>query len=115
MSDRIMARFQRAQTDHTTWCTRDHTCGLAEHRGQQITIGPDTGGRAVVTRVRAGDRDYAEITMRVPLHRNESLAGAQFTVVLHHLRALFAAVAALRPDALTGRGQRRAIDSRRAA
>ena len=115
MTIRTMGRLQRTQTDHTTWCTRGHTCGLGEHRGRQITIGPDTGGRALVTRVRAGDRDYAEITMRVPLSRGESLAGEQFNVVLHQLRALFAAVAALRPDALTGRGQRRAIDSRRAA
>ncbi|MFG1609496.1 hypothetical protein [Actinoplanes sp. NPDC049265] len=115
MSTRTMARIQRQPIDHTTWCNRDHTCGLAEHRGRQITIGPDTGGRAVVTRVRAGDRDYAEITMRVPLSSGETLAGAQFNTVLHQLRALFAAVAALRPGALTGRGQRRAIDTRRAA
>ena len=70
-----MARFQRAEISHTEWCTRDHTCGFAEHRGRPVTISPDTGGRAVVTRVRADDRDYAEITVRVPLHRSDRFAG----------------------------------------
>jgi len=115
MSTRTMARLHREPQPHTAWCNRDHTCGLQEHRGRATVIGPDTGGRAVVTRVRAGDRDYAEITMRVPLSRGESLAVAQLGTVLHHLRALFAAVAALRPDALTSRAGRRALDSRRAA
>ncbi|MDI6101884.1 hypothetical protein QLQ12_25015 [Actinoplanes sp. NEAU-A12] len=113
MTIRTMARIQRAPTDHTDWCTRDHTCGLAEHRGRPITIAPDTGGRAVVTRVRAGDRDYAEITMRVPLHRSDRIAAARLTVLLRHIHALFAAVAAVRPGTLTGRGGQRAIDTPR--
>ena len=115
MSTRTMARFHRDQTPHTDWCVRDHTCGLAEHRGRPITISPDTGGRAVVTRVRAGDRDYAAITLRVPLHRIDRVAAAQLDTVLRGLRALFTAVAALRPGTLAGRGERPAIDSRRAA
>ena len=115
MTIRTMARFQRAQTDHTDWCVRDHTCGLDEHRGLPITIGPATGGRAVVTRVRAGDRDYAQITMRVPLHRSDRLARRQLDTVLHHIQGLFAAVAVLRPGTLTSRQGQHAIDSRRAA
>ncbi|GAA0469436.1 hypothetical protein Aca07nite_27860 [Actinoplanes capillaceus] len=115
MSTRTMARIHRASTEHTDWCVRDHTCGIDTHRGRPITIAPDTGGRAIVTRVRAGDRDYAEITMRVPLHRTDSLAGKQLNALLWHLRSLLAAVAALRPGTLTGRTARRAIDSRRGA
>ncbi|MBW6432711.1 hypothetical protein KZ829_03020 [Actinoplanes hulinensis] len=115
MSIRTMARIHRAATDHTDWCVRDHTCGLDTHRGRPITIAPDIGGRAVVTRVRAGDRDYAEITLRVPLHRSERVAGEQVTTILHHLRSLFAAVVALRPGTLAGRPARRGIGSGRVA
>ncbi len=115
MTARTMAHLHREQTPHTQWCVRDHTCGLAEHRGRPITITPQTGGRAVVTRVRAGDRDYAAITLRIPLHRNGNVATAQLDTVLRGIRSLFAAVAVLRPGALAARPDRRAIDSRRAA
>ena len=115
MTIRTMARIQRAPTDHTDWCNRDHTCGLAEHRGRPIIVNPDTGGRAIVTRVSAGDRHYAEITMRVPLHRHERLAGEQLAAILTHLRGLLAAVAALRPGAVTARHTRPAISPRRVA
>jgi hypothetical protein len=108
-------RLQRTPTDHTDWCSRDHTCGLAEHRGRPTTIAPDTGGRAIVTRVRAGGRDYAEITLRVPLHRGDRIAAAQLGIALQHLRGLFAAVAALRPGAMTARPTRPAISHRTAA
>jgi len=114
MTIRTMARFQRAETDHTDWCERNHTCGLAEHRGRPIVIGPDTGGRASVVRVRAGDRDYAEITMRVPLHRSDRIAAARLTALLWHLKALLVAVAAVRPGGLTARPGQRAVTSRRA-
>ena len=115
MTARTMAHLRRAETPHTEWCVRDHTCGLAEHRGRPITITPQTGGRAVVTRVRAGDRDYASITLRIPLHRNGDVAAAQLDTVLRGIRSLFAAVAALRPGALAARPDRRAIGARRAA
>ena len=115
MTTRTMARFQMAQTDHTDWCVRDHTCGLDEHRGRPITISPTSGGRAVVTRVRAGDRDYAQITLRVPLHRSERVADDQLTTILRHLRGLFAAVAALRPGAIDHARTRPALDRRPAA
>ena len=110
-----MARFHRAETPHTEWCARDHTCGLVEHRSRPIVIGPDTGGRAVITRVQAGDREYAAVTLRVPLHRTGRVASAQLNVLLRQIRALFAAVAAAPPAALTGRSERHAIDSGRAA
>ena len=108
-------RLHRTETPHTEWCTRDHTCGLAEHRGRPIVIGPETGGRAVVTRVAAGDREYAAVTLRVPLHRNAAVAARQFGALLHGIRAPFATIAALRPAAVAGRQDRRALDSRRSA
>ncbi|WP_045742285.1 hypothetical protein [Actinoplanes rectilineatus] len=95
MTIRTMAHHRRAQTDHTDWCMRDHTCGLAEHRGRTITVGPDTGGRYVITRVRAGEREYAEITARVPLH--PGTARQQLATIARLLGELFNAVAALRP------------------
>ncbi|WP_436523167.1 hypothetical protein [Actinoplanes sp. HUAS TT8] len=115
MTARTMARFQRAETPHADWCARDHTCGLAEHRGHPIAVRPPTGGRAIVTRVRAGDRDYAEVTLRVPLHRGDALARRQLDTVLTHLHGLFAAVAALRPAAVGSRTARPALDRRPAA
>ncbi|GAA0439411.1 hypothetical protein Aca07nite_49050 [Actinoplanes capillaceus] len=103
-----MARIQRVETPHTDWCTRDHRCGINEHRSADITA--DTGGgRAVITRVRAESVDYAEIRIRVPLSRNEPAARHQLATVLHLCRELLAAVAAIRPAALASRADRRAI------
>ncbi|GLW30158.1 hypothetical protein [Actinoplanes regularis] len=109
ITTRTMERLTRQTTDHTDWCMRDHTCGVDEHRGRLIVIAPDTGGRAIVTRVRAGTVDYAEIRIRVPLRRNEPTARQQLTTALHLCRELLATVAAIRPVALARRGDRRAI------
>lgn len=108
----MSARFHRDATPHTDWCVRDHTCGLADHRGRPIIVAPETGGRAIVTRVRAGEREYAAITLRVPLHRSASVAVAQLAEVLSGIRSLLTAVAALRPGALSSRPDQRAIGQR---
>jgi hypothetical protein len=113
MSIRTMARIQRTATDHTDWCARDHRCGIDAHRSPDI-FADATGGRGVMNRVRAGDRDYAEITIRVRLDRREAIAQRQVGLTLHLINRLISAVAAIRPNGLPGGTSRPAI-GRRAA
>ena len=109
MTARTMARIQRAETPHTNWCTRDHRCGVTLHQAPDLIADGPLGGRAVITRVRAADVDYAEIRIRVPLHRSEATARHQLGTVLHLCRELLATVAAIRPAALRDRAGRPAI------
>jgi hypothetical protein len=111
---RTMARFQRTETPHTDWCAAAYRCGVDEHRSDDLIADGPLGGRAVMTRVRAADVDYAEIRIRVPLSRTESIARRQLGLALHLCRELLAAVAAIRPAAVDGRAGRPAI-GRRAA
>ncbi|GGN74040.1 hypothetical protein GCM10010112_43780 [Actinoplanes lobatus] len=113
MKARTMARLQRTETPHTDWCARDHRCGLDAHRSPEI-IADALGGRAVTTRVRAGDRDYAEITIRVRLDHRDPIAARQVGLTLHLINRLIRAVNAVRPEALAGR-IRPALDRRSAA
>ena len=110
MAARTMARFIRAETPHTDWCARDHRCGVAEHRSADITA-DEIGGRAWLTRVRSGDREYIEIRARIPLHSNEKVARWQLATALNLMRELLAQVAP-RLVRLPGRDQRRAIGRR---
>ena len=112
MAARTMARFRREPTAHTSWCTRDHRCGIAEHRSADL-IADALGGRAVITRVRAGNVEYAEIRTRIPLHHTETGARWQLATTLRLMRELLAAVA-VRPGVLRGRHERPAIDRRAA-
>jgi len=112
MKARTMARLSRTETPHTTWCARDHRCGIDEHRSPDITA-DDIGGRAWLTRVRSGDREYIEIRARIPLHSNENVARWQLATALEIMRELLATVAA-RLVRLPGRTERPSI-GRRAA
>ncbi|MCO8276511.1 hypothetical protein M1L60_38635 [Actinoplanes sp. TRM 88003] len=112
MAARTMARFRRELTEHTTWCTRDHRCGVAEHRSADL-IADSIGGRAVITRVRAGDTEYAEIRARIPLHSSETGARWQVALTLRLMRELLAAVA-IRRGVLRDRAERPAIERRAA-
>jgi hypothetical protein len=106
---RTMARVQRAETPHTTWCARDHRCeGLDVHRSADIKA-DEIGGRAWLTRVRAGDVEYIEIRARIPLHSTEKVARWQLATALTLMRELLAEVFP-RLARLTGRDRRRAID-----
>jgi hypothetical protein len=107
-----MAQIRRIPTEHTTWCTRDHRCGLDEHRGPDI-MADDIGGRGWLTRVRAGNTEYVEIRVRVRLYPREDVARWQISTALDIMRELLASVAA-RLVRLPGRPARRAI-GRRAA
>jgi hypothetical protein len=107
MAARTMARFRRAETPHTDWCTRDHRCGFAEHRSPDL-IADALGGRAVITRIRAGHVEYAEIRARIPLHHTETGARWQLAATLRLMRDLLAAVA-IRPGVLRARTDRPAI------
>lgn len=106
MKARTMARLIRTETPHTDWCARDHRCGLAEHRSADL-IADGVGGRAVITRVRAGRTEYAEIRARIPLHHNETGARWQLAMTLRLIRELLAAVAIRREHP-----QPRALDQR---
>lgn len=106
-----MARIQRAETPHTDWCTRDHRCNLAEHRSPDL-IADGIGGRAVITRVRAGDHEYAEIRARIPLHRTETGARWQIATTLRLMRDLLRLVA-VRPGVIRPADQRPAVESTR--
>jgi len=112
MKARTMARIQRAETPHTPWCSRDHRCLGDVHRAPDLRA-DEIGGRAWLTRVRAGDVEYMEIRARIPLHSNEKVARWQLATALQIMRELLNAVV---PNIarLTGRGERRAI-GRRAA
>jgi hypothetical protein len=112
MATRTMGRFHRQPTEHTSWCTRDHRCGVNEHRSADLTA-DGFGGRAVITRVRAGEVEYAEIRARIPLHSNETGARWQLATTLRLMRELLSAVA-VRPGVLRGRHERPAIDRRAA-
>jgi hypothetical protein len=103
MKARTMARIQRAETPHPGWCTRDHRCGVTLHQSPDLIADGPLGGRAVITRVRAADVDYAEIRIRVPLSRTEDTARRQLGTALHLCRELLVAVAAIRAAALRGR------------
>ena len=92
MAARTMARIQRAETPHTTWCTRDHRCGVAEHRSADL-VADEVGGRAWLTRIRAGDVEYIEIRARIPLHSNEKVARWQLATALTLMRELLGQVA----------------------
>jgi hypothetical protein len=111
---RIMGRIQRSPTPHTAWCTRDHRCGVNEHRSPD-RIADELGARAVITRVRAGGTDYAEIRARVPLSGLDLIARHQVGLTLRLMRRLFRAIAAVRPEALPTAAHRPALDRRSAA
>jgi len=114
MAARTMARHTRTETPHTEWCARDHTCGIDTHRARPVVTARG-GGRAVMTRTRAGDVDYAEVVIRIPLHRRPEVARNQLATLLRMLGELLEWVIA-RPYVLPGRGDRRAIGhGRRAA
>ena len=112
ITTRTMARLTRQTTDHTTWCTRDHRCGVAEHRAPDLTA-DEIGGRAWLTRVRAGDVEYIEIRARIPLHSNEKVARWQLATALMLMRELLNQVVPTLAR-LTGRDRQHAI-GRRAA
>jgi hypothetical protein len=99
-----MAQHKRDTTDHTAWCTQDHRCGVAEHRGPDITA-DEIGGRAWITRVKAGGVEYAEIHARIPLYPNDSIARGQLDLCLGIMRELLIGVA-VRLDALPGSDRR---------
>jgi hypothetical protein len=107
MTTRTIRHHHREPTEHTDWCTRDHRCGVAEHRSADI-VADRLGGRAVITRVRAGDVEYAEIRARIPLHHTETGARWQLATALRLIRELLTAVA-IRPG-ITHTTDRPAID-----
>jgi len=107
MAARTMARLTRTETPHTDWCSRDHQCGIDVHRSRP-QVADAIGGRAVITRVRAADVDYIEVTARIPLHSNETGARWQVATTLRLMRELLAAIA-IRPGVLRGRTERPAI------
>ncbi|AGL19265.1 hypothetical protein [Actinoplanes sp. N902-109] len=106
------ARIQRTGTPHTTWCARDHRCLGDVHRAPDIRA-DEIGGRAWLTRVRAGDVEYIEIRARIPLHSNGKVARWQLATALQIMRELLNEVTPTIPR-LTGRGERGAIGRRTA-
>lgn len=92
MSIRPGRHLRRTADEHTTWCARDHRCNLGEHRSDEMLVDLAGAGRVVVTRVRAGDREYAEIRGRIRLHDTEAGARWQLNRALSGLRQLLAAV-----------------------
>jgi len=106
-----MGRTVRTPTPHTEWCTRDHRCGLDEHRSAEQIVDGAVDGRAVITRVRAGGVEYAEVRARIPLHGSEAGAHWQVVKTLRLVRGLLAAVA-IRPGVLRTRDEQPAVDRR---
>ncbi len=108
MTARTMVRTRRTASEHTVWCARDHRCNLAEHRSAEM-LADAIGGRAVITRVRAGDTEYVEIRARIPLHHNETAARWQVGNTLRLVRELLRLVA-VRPGMVRSAAARPAID-----
>lgn len=81
---------------HTDWCARGHQCGIGEHRSDPLLVDLPGYGRAVLTRVQAGDgRQHAEIRVRVALSVTEPTARRQLACLLADLRHLVTRTAAL--------------------
>jgi hypothetical protein len=89
---RTTRHLRRNADEHTQWCARDHRCNLGEHRSPEIFTDLPGAGRLLITRVRAGDREYAEIRGRIALHSTEAGARWQISTALGRLRDLLAAV-----------------------
>lgn len=105
--------MKRHRTPHTAWCARDHQCGVAEHRSPEMVVDLPGCGRSVITRVRAGDVEYAEIRTRLVLHQSDTGARWQLTTVLRLMHDLLRQVA-IRPGVLRD-PTRPAVDRRTAA
>lgn len=99
--------MHREPTDHTDWCARDHTCGVTEHRSPNI-VADEVGGRAVLTRVRAGHVEYVEARIRIPLHHTDTGARWQLATALRCMRELLRAVA-IRRGVVQARASRKEI------
>ena len=112
ITTRTVAPLTRQTTEHTDWCTRDHRCGVNEHRAAPVVTARGTG-RAVMTRVRAADVEYAEVLIRIPLSRRPDTARTQLAVLLRLLGQLLDLVI-VRPQVIPGRERRAAIDQRAA-
>jgi hypothetical protein len=73
---------------HPSWCGRGHRCGLGEHRAYPVTVKrPGTGG-LVLTRVAHGDREHAEVRMRIELAPGDFNARAHLLLILAELETL---------------------------
>lgn len=70
---------------HPDWCGADWRCGLGEHRSEPHVVDIDGAGRAVVTRVLRGDRDWAEVRLRLSLSDVEPRAKWQLATLLRLL------------------------------
>ena len=105
---RTMQKLHRDPAEHTAWCARDHRCGLGEHRSDEIIADVPGAGRVLITRVRAGGREYAEIRGRIPLHSTETGARWQIGTALAGLRHVLRSVV-IRPGVVAGADPRRAI------
>jgi len=74
---------------HTTWCARDHRCGLGEHRAQPISFTIPGAGTTVLTRVRAIDgSQHGEIRLCITLPPDEAAARKRLAALLTGLRTL---------------------------
>ena len=71
---------------HPAWCAAGHRCGLGEHRSAPHLVDVRGAGRAVVTRVLDADgRGWAEVRVRIALHRAEPRARWQLGALLRSL------------------------------
>jgi hypothetical protein len=112
LKPQVVARTVRTPTGHTDWCSRDHRCGVNEHRSPSQIVDGAVGGRAVITRVQAGNREYVEVSARIPLHGSDTGARWQLAETLRLIGSLLAAVA-VRPGVLRGQDERPAIDTKK--
>lgn len=72
---------------HTDWCARDHRCGLGHHRAEEIVMRVGTA-HGILTRVQGRDgRQWAEITLSLPISSVSSVARLQLLTSLRCLRA----------------------------
>lgn len=77
---------------HPDWCPADWRCNLGEHRSDPI-VADVAGDRAVVTRVRRGGREWAEVRVRLELSDVEPRARWQLATLLRSLGGSLAVAA----------------------
>ncbi|MFF5295006.1 hypothetical protein [Paractinoplanes globisporus] len=121
MSRSVFSReLHHKPVPHTSWCARDHRCGLVDHRSADTIVKLPGHGRFIVTRVLGRDgNEYAEIRGFVRLHTTDAGARWQLGELINGLHRLLGYLAlrrgVVRDGTAVGSGAPRPAIERRAA
>lgn len=86
--------LKRKATAHTSWCAQGHHCDLSYHRSDVMLVNTPGAGQVVATRVRNNQgKEWAEVTINLPLHSTETGASWQLRGLLTGLERLLLSLA----------------------